>query len=142
MIISINKLLIVDDNAAFRQQVKDLLATEPNINVVGEAADGQEAILKARTLKPDLILLDVKMPGINGIEVAHRLKAEMALIKIIFLSAYDLKPYRDAAVTSGAEDYIVKKDLVTRLVPAVRQALQPDFLGNGYPNNHNLEQSA
>jgi len=118
------RTLVVDDNADFRQRVKEFLASEPEIEVVGEAADGQEAILKARELQPDLVLMDVRMPGINGISATRQLKEEMPEVKVIMLSLFDIDEYRKAALDSGASGYVVKKNLVQELIPAIRGALR------------------
>jgi len=118
------RTLIVDDHADFRQRVKEFLASEPEIEVVGEAADGQEAILKARELQPDLVLMDVRMPGINGISATRQLKEEMPEVKVIMLSLFDIDEYRKAALDSGASGYVVKKNLVQELIPAIRGALR------------------
>ena len=118
------RTLVVDDNADFRQRVKEFLASEPEIEVVGEAADGQEAILKARELQPDLVLMDVRMPGINGISATRQLKDEMPEVKVIMLSLFDIDEYRKAALDSGASGYVVKKNLVQELIPAIRGALR------------------
>jgi two-component system NarL family response regulator len=115
------RTLIVDDNDGFRQRLKEFLASEPDIEVVGEAADGQEAILKARELKPDLVLMDVRMPGINGISATRQLKEEMPELIVIVLTIFDLEEYREAAMASGASGYVVKKSLVEELVPAIRR---------------------
>jgi len=118
------RTLVVDDNADFRQRVKEFLASEPEIEVVGEAADGQEAILKARELQPDLVLMDVRMPGINGISATRQLKDEMPELKVLMLSLYDIDEYRKAALDSGASGYVVKIKLVQELIPAIRGALR------------------
>ena len=117
------RTLIVDDNASFRRGVKVLLAYEPDIVVIGEAADGQEAILKARELKPDLVLMDVRMPGTNGIAATRQLKEEMPELKVIVLTIFDLEEYREAAMASGADGYVVKKSLIEELVPAIREGM-------------------
>jgi DNA-binding NarL/FixJ family response regulator len=114
------RTLIVDDDASFRRYVKETLASEPDIEIVGEAADGQEAILKARELEPDLVLMDVRMPGTNGINATRQLKDEIPEIKVIIVSIFDLEEYREAAMASGASGYVVKKSLVEELVPAIR----------------------
>ena len=116
------RTLIVDNNAGFRRAVKILLAYEPDIVVIGEAGDGQEAILKARELKPDLVLMDMRMPGISGIDAIRQLKDEMPELKVIVLTILDLQEYREAATASGASGYVVKKSIITELVPAIRAA--------------------
>lgn len=115
------RTLVVDDDADFRRRVAEFLASEPNIEVIGQAADGQEAILKARELKPDLILMDVRMPGISGVDATRRVKDEMPQIKIIMLSVYDVDEYREAATGSGASAYVLKKSLIEELVPAIQR---------------------
>jgi DNA-binding NarL/FixJ family response regulator len=114
--------LIVDDNAAFRWRVKEILALEPNIKIVAEAADGREAIRKARQFKPNLVLMDVRMPVMNGIDATRQLKREMPEIQVIILTMDDLQEYRKAAAASGAGGYVVKRSLVTALPPAIRAA--------------------
>jgi DNA-binding NarL/FixJ family response regulator len=116
------RTLVVDDNAGFRGHIKEFLACEPDIEIIGEAADGQEAILKARELKPDLVLMDVRMPGTNGIEATRQLKDEMPELKVVILSLFDLQEYREAAMVSGASGYVVKKCLIEELLPAIRGA--------------------
>jgi DNA-binding NarL/FixJ family response regulator len=118
------RTLVVDDNAGFRRHIKEFLAREPDIEIIGEAADGQEAILKARELKPDLVLMDVRMPGTNGIEATRQLKDEMPELKVVILSLFDLQEYREAAIASGASGYVVKKNLVQELLPAIRRVTQ------------------
>jgi DNA-binding NarL/FixJ family response regulator len=126
MTMPITTTLIVDDDASFRRRVKELLASEPDIEIAGEAADGQEAILKARELKPDLVLMDVRMPGTNGISATRQLKDEMPELKVIILTIFDLEEYREAAMASGASGYVVKKCLIEELVPAIRQVVSGD----------------
>jgi DNA-binding NarL/FixJ family response regulator len=118
--VQIIRILIVDDNADFRRRLKEFLAPEPDMEVVGEAADGQEAIGKVRELQPDLVLMDVRMPGINGLSATRQLRDEMPEVKVIMLSLYDLEEYREAALASGASGYMVKKSLVQELIPAIR----------------------
>jgi DNA-binding NarL/FixJ family response regulator len=122
--VQITRTLIVDDDARFRQRVKEFLASEPDIEVIGEAADGREAILKARELKPDLVLMDVRMPGTNGINATRQLKNELPELKVIILSMYDLQEYREAAMASGASGCVVKKSLIEELVPAIKSAVR------------------
>lgn len=114
------RTLIVDDDAGFRRRVQKLLATESEIEVIGEAVDGQEAILKAKEYKPDLVLMDIRMPKMNGIEATHQLKSEMPELKIIILTIFDEQEYREAVMLRGANGYIIKKSLLDELVPAIR----------------------
>ena len=118
------RTLIVDDDASFRRRVKEFLASEPDIEVIGEAADGQEAFLKTRELQPDLVLMDVRMPGVNGVDATRQLKDEMPELKVIILTIFDMQEYRKAVMASGASGYVVKKSLIEELVPAIRGAFR------------------
>lgn len=117
----IARTLVVDDDAGFRRRVRQFLASEPSIEVIGEAADGQEAILKARELKPDVVLMDVRMPGTNGVDATRLINDEMPRIKVIVLSLYDVDEYRQAATASGASAYVPKKSLLDELVPTIQR---------------------
>jgi DNA-binding NarL/FixJ family response regulator len=121
--VQVRRVLIVDDNAGFRRRVKRFLGSEPDIEVVGEAADGQEAILKARALQPDVVLMDVRMPGTNGINATRQLKEEMPEMQVIIVSRFDLEEYKEAAMSSGASAYVIKKSLVEELVPVIRRVV-------------------
>jgi DNA-binding NarL/FixJ family response regulator len=118
------KVLIVDDDGGFRQRVKGLLASEPHMEIVGEAADGEEGILKAQTLEPAVVLMDVRMPGLNGLEATRRIKDELPNVSIIILTMFDLEEYREAAITSGASGFVVKKRLIEDLLPAIKDTLK------------------
>jgi len=118
------KILIVDDSAAFRRRVREILALEPDIAVAGEAADGREALHKARQIKPNLVLMDVRMPGMNGIDATRQLKCEMTGIQVIIMTMHDLKEYREAATASGASGYVVKRRLTEALLPTIRSVCQ------------------
>ncbi len=101
------RVLVVDDNELVRNSVARLLMAN-NINVVGEANDGLEAMEKARQLNPDIILMDINMPRCNGLEAIRLIKAEMAYIKIIILTALDYGEGHLLAIKSGAEGYLSK----------------------------------
>jgi DNA-binding NarL/FixJ family response regulator len=116
------KTLIVDDNADFRRRIREILAQAPDIVVVGEAADGHEAIRKARQLQPNLVLMDIRMPGMNGIDASRIIKRQMPETLVIILSKYDVKQYREAAKASGASGYLVKRSVVGALLPAIIEA--------------------
>ena len=115
------RILVVDDDAAFRQRVKAFFAREADMEVVGDASDGEEAITKAQELKPDVVLMDVRMPGLNGVSATRKLREEMPEVKVIMLSVFDLPEYKDAAMVSGASGYVVKKSMIEALVPEIRR---------------------
>ncbi len=114
-------ILIVDDNRPFRERLKVFLAAYPEVEVVGEAGDGQVALIKAKELKPDIVLMDLRMGGLTGLSATSQLKNELPEIQVIILSRSDLKAYRDAAEAVGASAYVAKRDLVKNLLPAIRQ---------------------
>ena len=118
------RTLIVDDNAAFRHRIKDSLASQQDIEVIGEAANGREAISKARELMPDLILMDIRMPVMNGLIATRQIKEEMPTIKIIILSIIDLQEYQEAAITDGADGYVIKAHINEELIPAIRNIIK------------------
>lgn len=101
------RVLLVDDHALVRNGIASLLRAN-NIEVVGEASDGLEALEKARELKPDIILMDIKMPRCNGLEATRLIKAEMPEIKIIILTVSDDDENLFKAIKSGAEGYLLK----------------------------------
>lgn len=101
------RVLIVDDHALFRSGLSSLL-TANNIEVVGEASDGLEAVKRARELRPDIVLMDVKMAGFNGIQATRTIKAEMPQIKIVMVTAFDDDEDLFEAMKSGASGYILK----------------------------------
>jgi DNA-binding NarL/FixJ family response regulator len=115
------RILVVDDDAAFRQRVHAFFAREADMEVVAEASDGEEAIRKAQELKPDVVLMDVRMPGLNGVSATRKLREEMPEVKVIMLSIFDLPEYREAAMVSGASGYVVKKSMIEALLPEIRR---------------------
>ena len=114
------KLVIADDHALLRQGIKNVLSLEPDLDVIGEAADGEEAISKLESLKPDILLLDVNMPHMNGLEVTKRLKAAKSAVKIIILTIHDDESYVIEVIKSGADGYLLKDIEPGMLVKAIR----------------------
>jgi DNA-binding NarL/FixJ family response regulator len=110
------KVLLVDDDVRFIKRVRQFLASETELEIVGEADDGQEAIVKARELRPDLVLMDIRLPDMNGLEVTRRLKAEIPALTVVILTIFDLQEYREAAVASGASAFVPKRDTQTQLL--------------------------
>ncbi len=118
------RILVVDDNRHFRERLKTFLAAFPEVEIVGEAGDGHEALSKAKELKPDVALVDMKMGSLTGLSVTSQLKKELPDIQVIIVSRYDMKAYQEAAQAAGASAYVAKKDLIANLLPAIRQAVQ------------------
>jgi len=113
-------ILIVDDQAVVRDGLRSMLRVEPDMTVVGEAASGQEAVALAATLRPDVILLDMRMPGMDGITALPQLKARCPRSSVIMVTLYDDPDYLLAAVSAGAAGYVLKDASREELVRAVR----------------------
>src|SRR6266849_6126083 len=114
-------ILIVDDNTGLRAFMREIVAEESDLHVVGEAADGAEAMRLAQELRPDVMLLDLVMPGVNGLEVLRWVKAERPEIKVIIVTVHDEDAYRQAAEASGADAFLLKKTLGTVLLPTIQR---------------------
>ncbi|GGJ63093.1 response regulator [Deinococcus aquiradiocola] len=114
------RLLLVDDHPVVRKGTRDLLDSEPDFQVVGEASNGEEAIAGARDLSPDVILMDVSMPGMNGIEATRRIKANRPQQNILVLTSYDDDAYVFALLEAGAAGYLLKNASEDELLGAVR----------------------
>lgn len=115
------RILIVDDHAVVRTGLKLLLEAEQDVQVVGEAGNAQEALLRAKLLQPDIVLLDVTMPGKNGIEVARELPEVAPDAKAVMLSMQDEPSYVREAFGAGAAGYVLKEAADTELVRAIRE---------------------
>jgi DNA-binding NarL/FixJ family response regulator len=118
------RILVVDDFEPFRQFIISTLQTMPELQVIAAASDGLEAVRMAEELNPDLILLDIGLPRLNGIEAAHRISRLLPDAKILFLSQDNDPDVVAAALSDGAEGYIHKLDVAKELLPAVEAALR------------------
>lgn len=114
------KLLLVDDHPVVRKGTRELLEGESDLTVLGEAGNGEEAIAQARALRPDVILMDVSMPGMNGIEATKAIKAEHPSIGVLVLTSYDDDAYVFALLEAGAAGYLLKNASEDDLLGAVR----------------------
>src|SRR5215470_1485011 len=113
------RVLVVDDFEPWRRHVASTLGESSRWQIVGEAADGPDAIEKAARLRPDLILLDVGLPTVNGIEAARRILAHDSNLKILFVSEHQSWEIAEAALCTGARGYICKSDSGRELAPAM-----------------------
>lgn len=122
------KVLIADDHRVVREGLMAILKTKENIEVVGEAQDGQEAIQKVRTLEPDVILMDVSMPRMGGVEATRQIKREFPHIGIIALTMYDEQQYIFDLVRAGATGYLLKDTESSQIVEAIRAIYRGESL--------------
>lgn len=129
------RVMIVDDHPIVRQGVRGVLANHPDIEVVGEADSAPTLFAIVESLHPDVILLDIRMPGQSGIEVTQRLKRDYPNIKVIVLTTYDDDEYLFGALRAGAEGYLLKSASQEVLADSIRQVgrgerlLSPNLVG-------------
>ncbi|MFT5142152.1 MAG: DNA-binding NarL/FixJ family response regulator [Rhodothermales bacterium] len=114
------RIVLADDHPAFRDGIAGRLNREPDMLVVGEASNGEGALQLVRAQDPDVLVLDLDMPGINGVEVTRRLFQEQARTQVLVLSAYEDEDYIFAVLDSGAAGYLTKQEPLATIVEAVR----------------------
>ncbi|MBI5210335.1 MAG: response regulator transcription factor [Elusimicrobia bacterium] len=114
------RVLIADDQTLFREGIKDLLENERMVEVVGEAADGQEVIRQAKKLKPDVILMDIKLPHIDGIAATRIIRKECPDTNVLILSGYEDEAHVMESIQAGANGYLSKMLPATELVNALK----------------------
>ncbi len=114
------KILIADDHSLMRQGLKQILEIEDGIEVIGLAVDGDDAIQKSLKLKPDVVLMDINMPKVNGIQALRRIKDMGLAIKIIMLTIHDDREYLFETINIGAEGYVLKDAESSSLIKAIK----------------------
>ncbi|MBB4099962.1 response regulator [Sphingomonas kyeonggiensis] len=114
------RVLVVDDHAALRDGIAAIVSNEPDITIAGEAANGEEAIAAYRTLRPDIMLLDLQMPVLGGLEVIKALREEFAGARIVVLTTYEGDVQALRALKAGASGYLLKTSLRKELLEAIR----------------------
>jgi len=122
------RVLIADDQALVRAGFRAILETQPDLEVVGEAADGAEAVHLAHELGPDVVLMDIRMPGLDGIEATRRLMREPDAPRVLMLTTFDLDEYLYEAMKAGAGGFLLKDAPRDQLVDAVRTVAAGDAL--------------
>jgi two-component system, NarL family, response regulator NreC len=115
------RVLLTDDHTLFRQGIRNLLSCEPDIEVVGEAADAFQAVSSAQQLRPDVVLMDIGMAGMSSFEATRQIRKQRLETKIIFLSMYDDEDYLAECVDIGASGYVLKDSPSEQLVTAIRE---------------------
>jgi DNA-binding NarL/FixJ family response regulator len=121
-------VLIVDDQALVRAGFRMILEAEEDMEVVGEAADGREAVAEARRLRPDVVLMDVRMPDVDGIEATRRLLGDGADAKVVMLTTFDMDEYVYDALRAGASGFLLKDVPPEQLVAGIRAVASGDAL--------------
>ena len=139
------RVVVVDDHTLIRQGIVGLLSSQPDIEVVGQAGSGQEAIAVAAAVSPDVVLMDVSMPGISGLDAAKEIRSRQPGVQVLILTIHDREDYLYQALRAGASGYVLKgadvQDLLAAvrsahrgevyLYPSVTKALVADFLRRG-----------
>jgi DNA-binding NarL/FixJ family response regulator len=121
-------VLLVDDHTVLRQGLRALLATEPDMEIVGEAENGRQAVQMAAKLAPDVVVMDIAMPQLNGLEATHQICKEAPQTKVLILSSYGEDEYVRRLTEAGAVGYLIKQTLANDLIKAIREAHK----GNAY----------
>ena len=111
-------ILISDDNQVFRGEMKRLLEGAQEVTVA-EAEDGEEALRLTQELRPEVVLMDIVMPRMDGLEATRRIKAAQPETKVIILTVYDEEPYREAARESSADAFLLKQNVMAELIPTI-----------------------
>jgi two-component system nitrate/nitrite response regulator NarL len=115
------KVLLIDSHALFRSGIRSLLQRHAEFNVIGDASDGAEGLKRAKQLQPDVVLLDLDMPGISGLETLHQLKQDCPHMAVIMLTVSEEAEDLDTALRDGASGYLIKSIDAEFLVRAVRR---------------------
>lgn len=114
------KILVVDDHAIMREGIRLLLGLQDDIEIVGEASDGLDAIKKTQELAPDVIIMDIAMPNMDGLEAIRRIKKKNQRVRILVLTQHDNREYVLSAIKAGSSGYVPKSALGSELVSAIR----------------------
>jgi len=121
------KVLLADDHTIVRQGIKALLESEPDIEVVAEAGNGREAVRAAERFYPNVAVIDIAMPLLNGLEATRQILKASPKTKVVLLSMYDHEEYAREAVRAGASGYVLKEDVVEELLAAIHHVCQGEY---------------
>lgn len=116
------RVLLVDDQDLYREGLRTLLSVQRDVEVVGEASNGEEALHLAATLHPDVVLMDLRMPIMDGVTATRRLRCELPQCRVIMLSTFDDEESRTQGLSAGAASYLLKDTPLEELVAAIRCA--------------------
>jgi two-component system response regulator NreC len=120
------RVLLADDHLILREGIRLLLGKVPDIEVVGEASEGGEAVAKAEQLVPDVVLMDITMPGLNGLEATRQIKQKTPQVKVLILTMHDTSQYLSQMLQAGASGYVVKTTTTHDLISAIKAVHQGD----------------
>lgn len=118
------RVLLADDHAILREGIKSLLAEHDEIQIVGEAEDGAEAVRKTKELEPDIVLMDIGMPRMNGIEATRQIVSENPGVRVLILTMHEDEEYIFPIFQAGAAGYVLKRTAMSELVSAIRAVFQ------------------
>ncbi len=133
------RVLIADDQTLFRSGLARLLAEDPRLTVVGQAADGVDAVKKAAALKPDIVLMDLKMPGLDGVEATAQIVASQADVKVLVLTTFDADRYVLQALRAGATGYVLKDSEPAAISSSIMAVLSGERVMAGAVANRVLD---
>lgn len=119
------RVVLADDNQSFRGTLKAILSLQPDVEIIGEAATGRDAIRQVTKLRPDVLVLDIRLPDYDGLEVLRRLRQAGDQTRVVVLSLWDNAEYRRTAKEQGASAYVVKGAAFTQLLPVIRGTSPP-----------------
>ena len=117
------RVLLVEDHVVVRQGIKALFADEPDLEIVGEADDGREALQRVSELRPDVVLMDISMPGLNGIEATRQIRQSYPDVKVVVLSMHSNEEYVFQVLRAGASGYVLKQSDSSEVLTAIRAAI-------------------
>jgi len=118
------RIVLADDHTLVRAGIRALLEKLPDVEVLGEASDGREVMILVKDLKPDVVLMDIAMPGLNGLEAAERMASEFPEVRVIILSMHHNEEYVWRALKTGAAGYLLKKAATAELETALQRVMQ------------------
>jgi len=122
------KILIVDDQALIRDGLKTVLDLEDDLEVLGVGANGLEAIQLNKTLNPDIVLMDIRMPKLNGVDATEQIREVDEEVKILILTTFDDEDYIIEALANGADGYLLKDIETDKLIESIRECVEGDFM--------------
>jgi two-component system response regulator NreC len=122
-----SKILLADDHSIIRQGLFALLEKQPDIEVVGAVEDGRKAIELVRELKPDIVIMDITMPNLNGIDATHKIIEQAPQVKVVALSMHSSRRFVSEMLKAGAKGYILKECLFDELIEAIRTVIKGDI---------------